>query len=130
MGIIEVNEASEIDDSREVGIRLIFKTFYVLDDLHTNPSAVLASFTFLGRIRKPRNYEITRISPLNYRTNTKDEEDLDPEDIEDEQYTLETRSKCKALSSGPKLELDPSSMNLSTRFIVCVSCYLVMPIVT
>lgn len=25
----------------------------------------------------------------------KDEEDLDPEDIEDEQYTLETRSKCK-----------------------------------
>uniref|UniRef100_A0A182QJK7 Alpha-catenin n=1 Tax=Anopheles farauti TaxID=69004 RepID=A0A182QJK7_9DIPT len=28
----------------------------------------------------------------------RDEEDLDPEDIEDEQYTLETRSKCKALS--------------------------------
>lgn len=30
----------------------------------------------------------------------KDEEDLDPEDIEDEQYTLETRSKCKPSGHG------------------------------
>lgn len=46
----------------------------------------------------------------------KDDDELDPEDIEDEHYTIETRSKCKIyILLQPKLML--------RFFILYVSCY-------